>query len=182
MIINEITLTETIDNLFIDDVDKRKKYAQQVYDLLQQSYKSIGGIKGSGLDSPEAMIQKIPMWKIHRRGDEVTGAMLYKDKNGRKRVASGTNGSRDGKQFIGKAMAHEVTSGRAYAEISGPSLKFHLKILGDALYDYAVPFEKVKEILPNDEFEQIDEYRYKRKIKGEFIEKLMIGKPGTPIT
>jgi len=52
----------------------------QVWNILQSSYASQGGIKGTGFGSKEEMIRKIPFWKIFRRGDQVKVVFLYKDK------------------------------------------------------------------------------------------------------
>ena len=46
-----------------DDAD-REKYAPAVWDLIQQSYAKIGGIKGKGFSSPDDMIMSIPFWKL----------------------------------------------------------------------------------------------------------------------
>jgi hypothetical protein len=52
-------LLETYVNLF--EPDKKWKYAQQVWDILQNSYKNAGGLKGSGFESIESMVKNIPV-------------------------------------------------------------------------------------------------------------------------
>lgn len=184
-------ITETITklqegyvNLFSNDIEKRKQYAEQVFDLIQSSYKRIGGMKGSGFNSPQDMIDRIPFWKLFMRGDEIKAVAMYKDKNGRKRVAVATDGTSEGKQIVARIMQDDATSGRAYAEISGPSLAFHKKILGnDILNDISIPVESVIKILKADseDIRAKNDYEYERNINGNWIEKRMIGRPGNTI-
>lgn len=184
-------ITETITklqegyvNLFSNDIEKRKQYAEQVFDLIQSSYKRIGGMKGSGFNSPQDMIDHIPFWKLFMRGDEIKAVAMYKDKNGRKRVAVATDGTSEGKQIVARIMQDDATSGRAYAEISGPSLAFHKKILGnDILNDISIPVESVIKILKADseDIRAKNDYEYERNINGNWIEKRMIGRPGNTI-
>lgn len=170
-------LTEKITNLFISDGEGRRKYADQVWDILQQSYASIGGIHGSGFKDKEDMIKKIPMWKIFRRGDQVKAVLMYKDKGGRKRVAIGTDGDKESKRMLAKMLIDEYKTGRAFGEVSDASLNFIKKLLGDAINDVAVPVEVVKQLLPNDEIEAVDKYLYMRDIGGHMHKKMMLGNP-----
>jgi hypothetical protein len=39
------------------------------------------------------MIQNIPFWKLYTKDDNVIMAILYKEKNGRKLIALGIDGS-----------------------------------------------------------------------------------------
>lgn len=185
MRINEIAITETIDNLFQKDVERRTKYASQIFNMLQQAYSDQGGIHGSGFNSEEDMIKNIPMWKVFRRGDDIKVVMMYKDKEGRKRVAIATDGSSDAKSMLAQMIKHEATSGRAYGEISGKSLGFTKKVLGDEFKKILVPYKEVIQVLKQDyeagDIEQVDDYAYNRKIGGNWHEKVMVGTPGKKI-
>jgi len=46
-------LNETIINLF--DNDEKNKYIDEIWELLNKSYKSIGGLKESGFENKENM-------------------------------------------------------------------------------------------------------------------------------
>lgn len=184
MLLTELMITETFDNLFDKDTDKRQQYAQQVFNLIQNAYKPIGGMKGSGFKSPQDMIDNIPMWKLFRRGDNVKAVMLYKDKNGRKRVAMATDGSPDAKSTITQMIKDEYQQSRSYAEISGPSLKFHKRILGDqGLDDITIPASQATATMGADESQVriINPFEYQRNLNGEWITKRMIGTPGNNI-
>ena len=113
-------LTETIDNYF--DYNEKQKYSQQVWDIIQRSYAPIGGIHGNGFKSIDDMIKNIPMWKIFRRGDTVKVIMLYKSKQGRKRVALGTDGSKEAKEMLAKMLIDEYRTKRTFGEVSDNSL------------------------------------------------------------
>jgi hypothetical protein len=177
-------ITEGYVNLFNNDKEKRERYAARVFELIRSSYARIGGMKGSGFNNPQDMIDRIPFWKLFMRGDEIKAVAMYKDKNGRKRVAVATDGTSEGKQIVARIMQDDATSGRAYAEISGPSLAFHKKILGDnILNDISIPVESVIKILKADseDIRAINDYEYERNINGNWIEKRMIGRPGNAI-
>lgn len=169
-------ITETIVNLF-SEKDK-EKYADQVWDILQKSYASIGGIKGNGFKDKDDMIKNIHMWKLFKRGPDVKAVIMYKDKSGRKKVAIGTDKSDDAKTMLANMIKDEYTLGRSYGEISGKALSFTIKILGkEFLQKIAIPVENVKKILIDDEIVAIDKFNYKRKIGGSWHEKIMLGNP-----
>lgn len=51
-------LIERYVNVFSDA--QKKPFASDVWDILSSSYAKIGGIKGSGFESKDSMISKIP--------------------------------------------------------------------------------------------------------------------------
>ena len=132
MLINEVILTETFENLLPGDEKKKRHYAEEIFAMLQRAYADMGGIMGGGFNDPMDMLN-IPMWKIFRRGNHIKAVAMYKDKGGRKRVAvatDGDNGPDGGKEWLAQIMKDDVLLGRAFAEISERSLEFHKKILG----------------------------------------------------
>ena len=88
-------LVERILNLFT--AADKQKYVDQVWNILQSSYASVGGFKTS--PSKEDLINTTGLWKLVRRGDDgITALKVYKDLYGRKSVGSGTNGTIQGKK------------------------------------------------------------------------------------
>jgi len=138
-------LNEKMDNLFT--TDQKQRYAQQVWDILQTSYKQAGGIHGSGFKNIEDMINNIPFWKISRTGDTVKAVVMYKEKLGRKSVAGGTDGTPEGKEALAKMKEDELKTGRSFGEISDAALLFNIKKLGYKFIEYIVPFKEAKEKL-----------------------------------
>jgi hypothetical protein len=122
------------------------------------------------------MIKKIPMWKLVRKDNKILACMLYKDKNGRKMVAVGSDGSLEGKEALKKMFMEELKLQRSYGEISGPALKFVMKFFENELKNVLVPAEKVKEILGK-EIQITGPFTYIRKIGKSDEEKIMYGKP-----
>ena len=208
MLIEQI-ITERYVNLIHDD--KRKdQYKDEVFDLLQKSYANIGGIKGSGLESPENM-KSIPFWKLAIKNGKVVAVVLYKDKNGRKAVATGNDGTITGKRAIQDIVANEPN--RSYAEKSKAALGFLLKVLKKqeiSPEDYLIEPDQAsailnKEVIPVADFEReedwpVDEkerettsntlarfpfliqYGYFREINNEMLFKVMAGTPNLTIT
>lgn len=188
---NKSVLVERYVNLF--DPEKKKQYADVVWDMIQNAYKKIGGIRGSGFSSKEDMIKNIPFWKVAKKDGKVVAVALYKDKGGRKRIASATDGTEDGKEKLEIMGRDDITRQRSYAEVSSSSLKFVLrrwkgpeditkymilpkdaeKILGDEL-KYPVSDDD-PEVVAHPELKK---YFYQREIGGHYHTKLMIGTPG----
>ena len=172
-------LNERYINLF--NKDEKAKYAREVWDIITASYAGIGGLKGNGFTSMQDMIDNVEMWKLIRQNGKIIAVALYRDKNGRKRVAIGTDGSVAGKRAMAAFVKEEAKQNRAYGEISGPSYKFFKRVLGDDYQQYLVPAAEVGALLGKD-VEVIDEFSYRRTIGGTDSIKVLVGRPsGKPI-
>jgi hypothetical protein len=209
LVINIIMLVEHIINeAYVNAIGTdpkaiatKKKYLKQVWDILQSSYESIGGIKGNGFQSPEAMLE-LPMWKLGVRDGRVHAVAVYKDKNGRKAVAVGTDGSNEGKWFISDMFKNEFE--RSYSEKSKAALGATLKTYPfKVLEPFIISPDRVAEMNPQDriipiadldrnewpgdarltlsKYPQLIDYGYMRDIGGELVFKVMIGTPGKNI-
>ena len=198
-------LTERYLNLFLSDKHQRERYTQEVWDLLQNVYKTKGGLKGSGFKTPDDMVNKLPMWKLARKNGRIVAVAMYKDKNGRKLVASGSDGSPEGMAALEDMAPHEPM--RAYSEKSKEALGFFLREVPNA-QDWLIPFEKAQKISadklisakeardkwPELSDEELDatnlslnkypfliDYGYFRMLDGEWHFKVMLGTPGLTI-
>ena len=172
-------LDESYKNIF--DEPTMEKYKQEVWDVLQYSYAKIGGIKGSGFNSPDDMIKNFPMWKLNIQNGKVVFVALYKNKFGRKMCAFGTDGSEAGKRICREFLKEEIKSGRSWGEISGPALAVCQKHYSDLLNANLIAPETVKKML-GDSVNIIDDKTYSRKLgNGDEETKLAFGKPGNKI-
>ena len=192
-----LSFTEYLQERYVNLVgrsseEEKKQYADDVWELLQFSYKAIGGMKGKGFSSKEDMIKNIPFWKLVRKNGKIVAGSLYRDKGGRKRVASFTDGSEAGKAGLAGIMREDFS--RSYFEISKSSLGFAYKTLGgDFLVKYAKTPEEVasmtgKEIHPvpeddshNKKFPELRKFLYQRNIGGGLETKIMLGTRGNKI-
>lgn len=195
------TVNESFKNALPSDVDLKNKYKDQVWNLLQDSYKSIGGIKGSGFNSVDDMLN-IPMWKMNIINGKVVAVVMYKDKGGRKLVAIGTDGSDKAKSILDGVMKQEV--GRSFMELSKGALgSFLKKTPENIVHMYAKTPEEADKLLPKDEilyvkdlddseipsdgklslskYPYIKQYAYIRDIGGEPYFKVMFGTEGKTI-
>ena len=185
-------LQERFINLLHDD-PRKQQYAHEVHGMLQKAYEKIGGIHGSGFRSPEDMVKNIPMWKLHKKGGKIRGAVLYKDTNGRKSVATATDGSEEGKKGVAEIYRDDILRGRAYGERSASALSFTKKVVGaEHLKKYIIPYHHVQKTLGDDteirrpphddpEIQRHPEFKdhfYQRQIGGHWHTKLMFGTPG----
>lgn len=185
---SQVVLHESVINLLPKDIFLKKKYASEVYAIIQNSYSTLGGIKGTGFASPEDMINTIPFWKIVKRGDEITAVVMYKSKSGRKRVAGGTNGTSQGKLDYKMISREELKTSRSWGEVSGAPLAIAIKQHPD-LEKFAIPVSIVKKLMPDDEIKQPEEndelvqkypqlknFFYQRNINGHWHTKVCLGK------
>jgi len=174
--------------------DYKQQYKQQVFDMLQKAYADQGGMHGSGFGSPDDMVAHIPLWKMVRRNGEIVAVAMYKDTQGRKRVAVATNGTDLGKKGLADIMINDLTQGRSYGEISGKSLAFLKKQID--VQPYLIPFETAAKILATrgDSIEKpqqddpemirnpdLADFLYSRKIGADIHTKVMVGTPNKKI-
>lgn len=181
--------------------ERREEYADRVWTMLQKAYAPIGGIKGSGFESKQAMIDKLPFWKIFTRGDDVKAAVFYKDKNGRKSVAVATDGTPEGKKILTDIYKNDLKV--SYGEKSGPALGLLLKTVdSDYLANFFMTPEQVSKLTGDecipvkkfgvenldsndkrtwDKFPQLHDFFYVRELGGEMHMKATFGTPGLKI-
>lgn len=196
-------INERFVNAFVDDVELKNKYKKQVWDILQTSYKDIGGIKGNGFNSPDDMVAKIPFWKMFVQNGVVHGVVMYKDKNGRKSVAAGTDGSPYGKKHMGDTMKNDIMLKRSFGEKSKASLGMTMKLIPwDVLEPFVKTPEEVRKLSKGDEivafteykgevdantkitlekYPQLKPYGYYRELAGKMEFKVMLGTSGNKI-
>jgi hypothetical protein len=167
MLIQEI-LSERVINAF--DTAKKQAYAAQVWDILQQSYSSIPGGFGS-VASIEELIAKSGLWKMVSRGGAISAVNVYRDQYGRKSIASGQDGTRQGKRDYRMLKNDDVKLRRAWAEVSGGPEKMLARMGATAIPARYASMLTGKQIL---EFND-DGMHYTRLIAGEPHEKVMYG-------
>jgi hypothetical protein len=163
---NEL-LTERVLNLLTSD--DKLKYADTVWDMLQTSYVKAGGFHSA--DDIADLIQKTHLWKLVKRGSRITAASLYKDKHGRKTIASATDGTPQGKHDYGMIKDADIHLGRAWCEVSGAPEHLMQKAGLKPLPSKFAPLLTGK---PIDEYNE-DGYHYTRVIHGHPHEKAIYG-------
>jgi hypothetical protein len=182
------------------DIDIKRQYAKQVFDLLTKSYAGNGGLFTNGFQDLDTMVEKIPMWKMVVNNGTVEAVVMYKDKGGRKSVAMGSTGSPYAKKAISNLFPAELQ--RSYGEKSKSALGALMKIVPwSVLEPYAKTPAQVKKVskdtitslkdfkgtLPDDakatltKFPVLQPYGYFREIGGKLSFKVMIGTPGKTI-
>lgn len=166
MRIKEI-LNERVLNLF--QPDDRLKYADEVWAMLQLSYKKAGGFLSAD-DIPD-LIRKTNLWKLVRRHGKTTACSLYRDLHGRKTIASGTDGTPQGKSDYNMIKYDDARLERAWAEVSGAPERIMQKAGMRPLPAKFAGLLTGKEILEVND----DGFHYTRNISGELHEKIIYG-------
>lgn len=156
----------------------RETHRQEIHDILRNSYKSIGGYGALGSGSEEESksihddITK-SIIKATKRDGKITTVNLYRDQYGRKSIASGTDGTPQGKSDFKKNKTEDNTQKRSWGETSGAAEHIANKLGVPKIP--ADTAEKIinKPILSKDS----DGYHYDRLIGGEKHTKIAFGHP-----
>jgi len=201
MNIKQTELTESFKNFLPGDDEQKLQYIDEVWDMIQKSYASIGGIKGSGFRSKEDMLKNIPMWKLYFSGGKLTVVVLYKDKTGRKLVAIGATSEpglrKKAVYILGQIMKAGVEN--SIAEISGgPFVVFARSVNFDVIKPFiftpkeaekalgkpvtpakdAVDKLNVDDLKLYTKFSDYRDFFYLRELGGSLHMKLGVGTPG----
>lgn len=163
--------------------EEKMPYAEEVWDMLQRSYKKIGGFKSAA--SLEELVNEPGYWKIVRRGDKITAVNIYKKSPKTKTfkvIASATATDFDPEKDRYKATAQglsdyemikkgDIKMKRSWAEVSGPA-EILMKRGGAApipnKYAEFLTGKKIVDLSP-------DGNHYTRLIHGEPHEKIIYG-------
>jgi hypothetical protein len=85
-------ITDVIELIEGVDDKERQKYAHEVFELLQKSYQSVGGITAPGFKNANDMQENVQIWVLYIKEEEVLAAVMYKVEEDEhvQRVAVGT--------------------------------------------------------------------------------------------
>lgn len=146
-----------------------EKYIDDIWDIMQESYKDIGGFATAG--SKEELVSKVGFAKLVRRNGRIVAASLYKDQYGRKAIAGGSDGTTQGVADLKKILYDDMKHQRAWAESSG-AVEYLLTKYGGVPVSNEYAEELLgKKILSKDP----DGYHYTREIGGKPYKKVIIG-------
>jgi len=173
-------LVEKVLNLHTPE--QKMKYADKIWDMLQRSYKKIGGFKSA--NSAEELANDLGYWKVVRRGDHITALGVYKQVSNTdnfKMIASATEtelnpegeykATAQGLKDYNMLKKDDIKTKRAWAEVSGPAEKLMLKAGAKPIDNKYAEFLTGKKILDLNP----DGYHYTRLIQGEPHEKIIVG-------
>lgn len=150
-------------------VEDRTKFIDTVWDMLQSSYVKIGGFKSA--KDKQDLISKTFFWKLVKLNGKIVAGSLYKNKFGRKSIASFSDGTPEGKQSLYNIWIEDIKLSRSWSEASGATEHIKLK-LGEKM----VPNKYVADILDKEIISyNPDGYHYTRLIQGEPKEKVLVG-------
>ena len=168
-IVKKEYLTEKYINVF--NPNDKQKYVDEVWNVLQRSYAPIGGFLSAS--NKNELIDDSWLWKIVKKDNKIKAVSIYKDKFGRKSIASGTDGSVEGREYVKQIMRDNMkfSNTNAWAEVSGAPEYLLLKFGGKKIPNkYAAKITGKQIISLND-----DGFHYTRMIAGEPHEKIIIG-------
>jgi len=144
--------------------------ANKVWDILQTSYASLPGGFATA-DSVDELIAKSSLWKVVTRAGQPTAVSIYKDLYGRKNIASGTDGTPQGKKDYHMIRLGDHHFQRSWAEVSGPIERLMANTGGKPILAKFAHVLTHKEILEYNE----DGFHYTREIGGDLHEKIIYG-------
>lgn len=157
-------------------IDEKEKYLDEVWNLIQTAYASIGGM--ASMTHKEDLMDDNLMWKLVVRNGKVVCCSISKIVgNTRKMVGGCSDGTPQGKKDFYAMCAEDVTQTKrnAWAEVSGSMEGVYLFKLNAI----PIPVDIAEKIL-NDRGKTIlrkdkDGFHYVRKIGGKLFEKIMFG-------
>lgn len=167
---------QTLNERYITAFDKTemKKYAAEVWAILELSYAKIGGTKYIA-PNVDVFIEKTDIWKMVRKGGKIVAVACYKTKRGgRKSVAAGTNGTPIGKEWLYNIIKEDIKMADRFvwSEVSG--VMEYLKI--EKYGAVPIPAKIAQEILSDKELIIHDDgIHYTRMIGGKPFTKIMCG-------
>ena len=169
-------IREHYETAFEDDRELKEHYVDQVWKILQDSYKDIGGLKIFG--TSKDILRANNMWKMVTRNGKVVAVVIYKrGRGGRKLVAGGSDGTVQGKKDFYKICAEDVKmpNRQTWGEVSG-------SLEGILLFKYnAVPIpsyladKAICDMNRDIKYVNPDGFHYVRDIGGKDTEKIMFG-------
>ena len=169
--LNEALICERFLNAF--NKEDMRKYADEVWDILQKAYAYCGGM--AGMDSVEQLIDETDMWKMVRKNGKIVAVNTYSNKrSGRKICYGGQDGSEEGKIALKKILEEDfrLKDRQSWAEVSGP---MEVTVLKQGAMP--IPAYIAELIMKDKTFDNIhkDGFHYTRMIGGEPHTKLMVG-------
>ena len=159
-----------------EDLIDKEKYLDEVWEILQKSYASIGG--NASMKDKKALLQDNMMWKLVVRNGKVVCCSISKIVgNTRKMVAGGTDGSTQGKKDFYNMSREDVQriERNSWSEVSGSMEGVFLFKLNAT----PIPANVAEKILDDRGkivlSKSADGFHYKRKIGDKVYEKIMFG-------
>ena len=156
--------------------DDMKKWASQVWKLLNDAYKYCGGLKG--MNSIEQLINETDIGKIVRRGNKVTAVVTYSTKRGgRKNCYMASSQDEQGKHDLFMIMKEDakLLDREAWCEASGKTVSVKLKNGWTPIPNYIAQY-----IMKDKKFDELckDGFFYVRQIGNHKFHKIMLGNYG----
>ncbi len=160
-------LTEHFVNLITPA--EKAPFKDQVWDILQTAYAGIGGFKGA--ENAEELASTPGLWKLSRRNGKIVTVAVYKDVHGRKSIASGTDGSIEGRRDFHNIKNADLNMKRMWVEASGAIEHILKKSNAKTIPNRFAGILTGKEILNLNP----DGVHYTRLIAGHPYEKIIFG-------
>lgn len=155
----------------------REKHRQEIHDIIHKSYShpdigGYGGHKSGSKEESQAIHHDISnsVIKATKRDGKISAVNLYKKQHGRKSIASGTDGTPQGKKDWKKTKIEDHEQKRAWGEVSGAAEHLQRKIGVPVIHSNKAGKLLNKEVHPHPDGEHYD-----RNIGGEKHTKVMMG-------
>lgn len=145
-------------------------YIDQIWDIMQKTYSYLDGGFATA-NSPEELLKKVSFAKLVKKDDKIVAAALYKDQLGKKSIAKGSDGSREGITWVKKIYEEDLKFERAWGELSGKAEKLAFKLGGVPIpntFAEKLLGKEIKSLNP-------DGFHYTREINGADHEKIIFG-------
>ncbi|MCD8208687.1 MAG: hypothetical protein LUD72_12170 [Bacteroidales bacterium] len=171
-VINEVQIATYEPGLVnTDNREEIREYAPSVFDIMQKSYRDIGG--SYGVSNIKDLIRKTNILTLYVGGNHVYSAGVYStSRGGKKLYGIGCDGSPLGKEGVRVIIRRDIAAYKDWywCEASGAVEHLFQKNGG-----HAIPSLYAEEILLAPVVKIVDEYHYERYIAGHLVTKIIFG-------
>lgn len=164
-------LIERVLNLGDNRVEDRLTVGPQIWNMLDNAYRDIGGFLSAA--NIEELASTPGLWKIVMRNQQVTAVVIYKAIHGRKLIGCATNGTPQGKTDLMMILQEDRHLSRSWAEVSGKMESLYRKMGALPISNADAHLLTGKHIMNTDE----DGVHYTRLIAGHPHVKSLYGTP-----
>lgn len=138
-------LNEHFVTIWNEDIKEKRKWFDEVINILKESYKSIGGL--ASLEKDEEILEKQYIWKLVTRQGHVSACVLYKGVEDNRKIAlAGTNGTSPGKEDLNMILKEDIKllDRGVWGELSGALEHTYVDKLGGIAFPAVVAKEIMK--------------------------------------
>lgn len=161
-----------------DNISEKEIHFEQVWNILINSYKDIGGLQGI---NKNRLMKPSIMWKLVRRNNKINAVCIYNTYNnceyGRKMIACGCLNDPNAKLDLYKICSEDISQVKrgTWAEVSGAMEHIYICKLGGIPIPNNIAKNILQDLNINVDSLDSDNFHYTRTIGKLSVTKMLFG-------